>query len=73
MEHVGFVMTGLTTRLERASASSESGRGERQLADVFSATAARMSALNAFSSIVSPSWISMARLHVAVEAGVEEA
>ena len=31
-------------------------------ADVFSATAARMSAFNAFSSILSPSWISMARL-----------
>src|SRR5687767_15241037 len=29
---------------------------------VFSATAARMSAFNPFSSIVSPSWISMARL-----------
>ena len=41
--------------------------------DVFSATAARMSAFNAFSSILSPSWISMARLHVAFEAGVEEA
>src|SRR6266436_4382491 len=31
-------------------------------ADVFSATAARMSAFNAFSSILSPSWKSMARL-----------
>src|SRR5262249_61180794 len=31
-------------------------------ADVFSATAARMSAFNAFSLILSPSWISMARL-----------
>src|SRR5580698_7067897 len=30
--------------------------------DVFSATAARMSASNAFSSILSPSWKSMARL-----------
>src|SRR5882757_7775186 len=30
--------------------------------DVFSATAARMSAFNAFSSILSPSWKSMARL-----------
>ena len=31
-------------------------------ADEFSATAARMRAFNAFSSILSPSWISMARL-----------
>ncbi len=31
-------------------------------ADVFSATAARMSAFNAFSLILSPSWKSMARL-----------
>src|SRR3954470_3952898 len=30
--------------------------------DVFSATAARMSAFNAFSSILSPSWKSIARL-----------
>ena len=32
------------------------------VADLFSATAARMSAFNAFSSILSPSWKSMARL-----------
>src|SRR4051812_42250395 len=31
-------------------------------ADVFTATAARMSSFNAFSSILSPSWKSMARL-----------
>src|SRR5205807_2125346 len=36
--------------------------GRRAAEDVFSATAARMSAFNALSSIVSPSWISMARL-----------
>src|SRR5207247_3833931 len=36
--------------------------GRRAAEDVFSATAARMSAFNAFSSILSPSWKSMARL-----------
>jgi hypothetical protein len=38
--------------------------------DVFSATVARMKTFNAFSSILSPSWISS---HVAFEAGIEEA
>src|SRR5689334_6823823 len=38
------------------------GRGVRAAARVFSATAARMSVFNAFSSILSPSWMSMARL-----------
>jgi len=37
-------------------------RARRKAYDVFSATAARMSAFNAFSSILSPSWKSMARL-----------
>src|SRR5580704_13208854 len=36
--------------------------GRRAAEDVFRATAARMSAFNAFSSILSPSWKSMARL-----------
>src|SRR5947207_2155422 len=37
-------------------------RAFRAAKDVFSATAARMSACNAFASILSPSWKSMARL-----------
>src|SRR5271165_1618054 len=37
-------------------------QGRRRGEDVFSATAARMRAFNAFSPILSPSWKSMARL-----------
>jgi len=36
--------------------------GRREAEDVFSVTPARMSACKAFSSILSPSWKSMARL-----------
>ena len=53
---------GFTTLLKRSLVSSESGRGDVARTEMFSATAARMSAFNAFSSILSPSWKSMARL-----------
>src|SRR6202163_4654853 len=46
----------------RAASQSLFGLLREARTDVFRATAARMSAFNAFSSILSPSWISMARL-----------
>jgi hypothetical protein len=46
----------------RPSSRNIQVRPRRYRTDVFSATAARMSAFNTFSSILSPSWKSMARL-----------
>jgi hypothetical protein len=49
-------------RLKSLSVAYALFPGRRAAEDVFSATAARMSAFNAFSSISLPSWKSMARL-----------
>ena len=57
------LLPGLTPlRLKSLSVVYALVPGRWAAEDVFSATASRMSAFNAFSSILSPSWKSMARL-----------
>jgi hypothetical protein len=60
-------------RLKSLSVAYALVPGRRAAEDVFSATAARISAFNAFSSILSPSMEIDGTPGVAFEAGVEEA
>ena len=64
-EHAGIICTGETykavVKMTFAKGASLDLAAQRLALEVFKATAARMSACNAFSSILSPSRISMAR------------